>query len=343
MEQKFPGNDRQLEELKRISRILQIVQMISVSPKRFRRKDLGDRFEISERMIQKDLEVVRHGLKLDLCSSQKGYYFSETPRLPAVQYSLTEAIALLLAVQTAQAMPGAGSPELAAAVTRLEALLPSEFSPFVARLRIQAPMTAQGKHRQQMLMLLNRALVEERKVSMTYATRSRGGAVTQRVVRPYYLMPYVRSWQLVAHCELRSSVLMFKLDRILNATLLDERYRLPVDFDLDSYLGGGWGIIRGDAQPPEAIELLFEANTGHRVMEEDWHPSQEGEVMGDGRVKFTLRATITPEFVAWLLYYGSRVEVVQPGWLREQVAEEHREAVELYEEPESTPSIQMEV
>jgi len=30
--------------------------------------------------------------------------------------------------------------------------------------------------------------------------------------------------------------------------------------------------------------------------------------------------------VSWLLYYGARVQVVAPAWLREQVAEEHRRA-----------------
>jgi len=35
---------------------------------------------------------------------------------------------------------------------------------------------------------------------------------------------------------------------------------------------------------------------------------------------------ITPEMVNWLLYYGSRVQVLEPEWLREQVVEEHQRA-----------------
>jgi len=39
----------------------------------------------------------------------------------------------------------------------------------------------------------------------------------------------------------------------------------------------------------------------------------------DGHVIFRLRiAAITPEFVNWVLYYGSRVEVLEPLKLREQ-------------------------
>ena len=34
----------------------------------------------------------------------------------------------------------------------------------------------------------------------------------------------------------------------------------------------------------------------------------------------------TPEFTNWLLYYGSRVKVMEPAFLRKQVAEEHLKA-----------------
>ena len=341
MNQALPNAGRSIEELKRVSRILEIIQMIAVFPKRYHRKDLAKRYEISERMISKDLQVIRHGLRLALQSSSQGYYFDSIPNLPAVQFSMIEGLSLLMALQAAQRLSGTSSPALTAAITRMEALFTANFAPLFRSLSTPPVMTAHGKHRQQILMLLNKALMEERKVRMTYATRSRGGAVSERVVCPYHLMPYVRSWQLIAHCELRGAVLMFKLDRIQEATLLDDRYQIPADFDLDSYLGWSWGIIRGDSPTPEEIVLLFETDTGHRVMEEEWHPSQEAEILADGRVQFSLRATITPEFVAWLLYYGSRVEVVKPEWLRERVVAEHGEAVGVYNHHKENSSYEL--
>ena len=327
----LPGTGQAIEELKRVSRILEIIQMIAVFPRRYRRKDLARRYEISERMIGKDIQVIRHGLRLPLRTSPEGYYFESLPNLPAVQFPLPEGLALLMALQAALQLPGTGSPELTVAIARMEALFPPDFAPLFRALSRPPAMTAQGKHRQEMLMLLNRAMLEERKVQMTYVTRSRGGAVSERTVHPYHLMPYVRSWQLIAYCELREAVLMFKLDRIQEATLLNDRYRIPGDFDLGSYLGGAWGIIRGEARPTEKIELLFTEDTGHRVMEEFWHPSQQAETLPDGRIRFTLQTTITPEFIAWLLYYGPDVEVIHPFHLRVRVASEHRRAWAIYQ------------
>ncbi len=320
-----------LEETKRTSRILELVQIIATAPQRYLRRDLAARFEISERMIQKDLEIIRHGLKLPLLHLPEGYYFEQVPRLPSLQYTFAEALALLLAVQAARQVSGVGSTELAAAAARLESLFPPEFTPLLRQAVGQPVVTAQREHRQQMLMLLNRALLEGRKVRMVYETRSRGGAVSERVVRPYHIMPYVRSWQLVAYCELREAVRMFKVDRIREATLLDERYRIPADFDVDAYMGSGWGVMRSGAGEPVDVVLRFEPEAGQWVAEEYWHPSQKAEVQPDESVLFKLHiAAITPEFVNWVLYYGGRVEVLEPPELRERVAEEHRRAVEVY-------------
>lgn len=322
-----------LEETKRTSRILEIVQIVATAPRRYLRRDLAARFEVSERMIQKDLEVIRHGLKLPLLHSPEGYYFEEMPHLPALQYTFAEALALLMAVQAARQVSGVGSAELAAAAARLESLFPPEFAPLLRQAVSRSVVTAQREHRQQMLMLLNQALLEERKVRMVYETRSRGGAASERVVRVYHIMPYVRSWQLVAYCEVREAVRMFKVDRIQEATLLDERYRIPADFDVDAYIGSGWGAMRSGAGEPVDVVLRFEPEAGQWVAEEYWHPSQKAERQSDGYVIFRLRiAAITPEFVNWVLYYGSRVEVLEPPGLRERVVEEHRRAAEMYVE-----------
>jgi predicted DNA-binding transcriptional regulator YafY len=124
---------------------------------------------------------------------------------------------------------------------------------------------------------------------------------------------------------------MFKVDRIQEATLLDEYYHIPADFDVDAYMGSGWGAMRGGAGEPVDVVLRFEPDAGQWVSEEYWHTSQEAQVQPDGYVTFKLRiAAITPEFVNWVLYYGERVEVLQPLELRERVAEEHRRALEVY-------------
>ncbi|MEW6173033.1 MAG: WYL domain-containing protein, partial [Bacillota bacterium] len=145
----------------------------------------------------------------------------------------------------------------------------------------------------------------------------------------YHLMPYVRSWQLIAYCERRREVRIFKVDRVREAMLLDERYRVPEDFDLAAYLGPAWGIMRGGAGDTVDVVLRFEPETGRRVAEEHWHSSQQAEEQPDGSILFKLHLPVTPDFISWLLYYGNQVRIIEPQSLREQVAEEHRKAWEI--------------
>jgi predicted DNA-binding transcriptional regulator YafY len=220
---------------------------------------------------------------------------------------------------------------LAAAIARLEAIFPDEFRPLVREATEKLPRRAVKAHRQEMLALLHRAWIEGRQVRIVYVTGSRAGEITERVVEPYHIMPYGRSWHLIAFDHRRGEVLQFKVDRVQEAELLETGYSVPADFDLDAYLGDAWGIMRGAAGPAERVELLFEPEAGRWVAEEHWHKSQQSETLPDGRVRLTFQVGITPEMVSWLLYYGARVQVVAPAWLREQVAEEHRRAAECYE------------
>jgi len=318
------------EETKRTARLLEMIQMIAAAPQRYLRRDLARHFEVSERMIQKDLDIIRHGLKLALNHSPQGYYFDRVPHLPTLQYSFQEALALLLAVQAARQVSGIASGELAAAIARLEALFPPEFAPLL-RLVVKSPQqSVSGSRRHEMLTFLNQALLLQRKVEILYETRSRGGELNYRVIHPYALIPYVRSWQLIAYCERRQEVLIFKIDRIHRVKLLDEVYRIPEDFSIDDYLGQSWGLMRGQAREPEDILLRFEPDAGRWVAEENWHPSQRVETLDDGFIHFHLHLAVTPEFINWLLYYGERVSVLSPAWLREEVCNAHLRAYQKY-------------
>lgn len=314
------------DQVRRTARILDIIQQIATRPGYWTRKRLAEHHELTERMIQKDLSLIQARLGLALLTDGVGYTFERLPHLPTAAYSFSEALALLTAARAAQAIPGVNSAELAAAIARLEILFPDEFRPLLREATERLPTRAAGNQRQQMLAILHRGLLERRQVRISYATGSRAGALSQRVVEPYHILPYGRSWHMIAFDHKRCEILQFKVDRVRAGVLLDTLYTIPADFDLNTYLGTAWGMMRGAAGEPETVELIFEPEAGRWVAEEQWHPSQASETLPDGRVRVTFHVGITPEMVSWLLYYGSRVRVAAPDWLWERVREEHRKA-----------------
>ena len=317
--------------IRRTARVLDIIQWITLYPRHWSRRALAEHYGVSERMIQKDLEIIRYRLGLSLQHEDGTYYFERLPQLPVATYSFSEALALLAAARAAQAIPGINSAELAAAIARLESLFPAEMGRLLRDALEKLPRRAVQAHRQEMLTLLHRALAERRQVRIRYATASRGGEAKDRVVEPYHIMPYGRSWHLIAYDHLRQEVIQFKVDRVQEAEILETVYTIPADFDPDAYLGDAWGVMRGASGEPERVVLLFEPEAGRWVAEEIWHKSQISEVLPDGRVLVKFYVGITPEMVNWLLYYGSRVQVLEPDWLRERVVEEHWRAAEVNE------------
>lgn len=315
------------DQIRRTARVLEIIQQISTAPNQWSRRQLSECHEVSERMIQKDLELIRYRLGLTLEHNGQGYSFTRIPHLPTATYSFNEALALLTAARTAQALPGVNSADLAAAITRLQSLFPEQLRSLLREATEQLPVRATKTHRQVMLALLHRAWVEQRQIAVQYATGSRQGRVSQRTIEPYHLMPYGRSWHLVAYDQKRKMVLGFKVDRVQKAELLDTTYTIPHDFDIDEYLGDSWGMMVGSARTPEEVVLIFAPEAGRWVSEERWHKSQKSEELEDGRFQISFYVGITPEMIAWLLYYGADVWVERPLWLQEEVSKAHQQAI----------------
>lgn len=79
-----PGG-RENEE-RRLGRILALIVLIAEDPGRWTRAELAERYEVSERMITKDLALMRHaGLRIGKhnpgsnTSARAGYYFVTDP------------------------------------------------------------------------------------------------------------------------------------------------------------------------------------------------------------------------------------------------------------------------
>lgn len=320
----------QMPELQRISRVLQMVSLIANHPNRWRRKALSERFSVSERQISKDLDLIRHGLRYELPPSKGGYAFTTVPRLPAVSYSLPEALAILLAAQAASQMPGVPHGDLAKAIGRIISIMPAEFHPLLTSDGF-FPTTTPNHHREEVLEKLTQAISMRRSVQMTYMPASRPGETTERRVDPYALLPYAPSWHLVGWCHLRTSVRIFKIDRMKDVTISDQGYNPNPEFDLNEFLAAGWGVTRIADQPVEDIELNFSQTAGRWVAEEQWHPSQSFTWLEDGRLNFRLRIPITDEFARWVFRYGKECEVIRPDHLREWIIDQARAVIGSYE------------
>ena len=160
-----------------------------------------------------------------------------------------------------------------------------------------------------------------------------GSAPRKRTrVHPYFLEPdaALRSVYLIGHDEPANAMRTYKVERIRSATLTQDRYEIPDDFDPDRWLADAWGIWSPDGSPPIRIRLRFDQAIAHRVREAVWHRSQELTDGPDGGVEMAVTVNGIVEIRPWILSWGDGVEVLEPPELRDAVADAVRGAVARY-------------
>jgi predicted DNA-binding transcriptional regulator YafY len=118
----------------------------------------------------------------------------------------------------------------------------------------------------------------------------------------------------VAYCHLRHAVRIFAVERIRECEVLAARFDRPKTFDVDKYLEGAWGIIRGDIV---TVKVLFARALARYIRERLWHTTQAFRDRDGGQLEMTLRVADTLEVRRWILGFGSEAEVLEPASLRE--------------------------
>ena len=90
------------------------------------------------------------------------------------------------------------------------------------------------------------ALNSNRKVRFRY-TKSYSNKEVQRIVHPYQLILENGSVYLWAYSEYAETILMYDLNFMTDIVVLNEKFTLPEDYDINNYSGGGrLGAFAGD-------------------------------------------------------------------------------------------------
>src|SRR4051812_3865056 len=183
------------------------------------------------------------------------------------------------------------------------------------------------------LAALSQAWAARRVVEFRYAPATYDGVDREprlARVRPYLLQPSLttHALYLMGLDETRGAMRTFKIERIVDLQLTNDRFSAPDPAELEGVLRRAWDII-GD-QDEVTVVLRFAPSVAARVQEATWHPSQEVREEPDGSLRWTARVAGTIEVRLWVLSWGDEVEVLEPASLREDVAARLRRALAHY-------------
>ena len=167
---------------------------------------------------------------------------------------------------------------------------------------------------------------EKRSLQVRYYTKTRE-EWTERVLDPYVITFRGSAWYLVAYCHLRSNVMIFRIDRMSEAGLTNDKFELPRNFSPDAFFSGSWFIEQGE---PVRIRLRFAPEAARWVKEAHFHDSQQMEELPDGSLLFEVTVKGTREITRWILGYGADVEVLEPESIRQEIARHAAATKKIY-------------
>ncbi len=199
----------------RLSRIWAIIEHIAEHPGTSRRK-LAGRYALSERQVQEDLRVIREELRFPLVR-RKGYRFSADEDHVTLDFSFTEARALVSALRVAGQDRTVPQEPLRSLLAKLPAVFPLHLQPLI-RKSLESLGNPEPALEERVFLALSEALFEKRPVRLHLSSRA-GSLFPDLVIEPHLMMPYLGTWYVVGRCRQKKRVMMFKVENIEAVTL----------------------------------------------------------------------------------------------------------------------------
>jgi predicted DNA-binding transcriptional regulator YafY len=310
----------------RLQRLLALVPYI-VSRKVVGLAETATAFGVSERQLVDDLNMLwcvelrspDPYCPIDLSYDGGEIVVSEAESIDRpLRLGIDEASALLVGLRMLAELPGLGDRSaLGRTIAKLEAAAGT-----AAAASAQVAVALDHSVAEAALAPVTDALTHRRRLHLSYYVPGRDEA-TERDVDPMRLVmvdgrSYLEGW-----CRRAGAVRLFRLDRMLDVSVLDVAAQVPPEAeprDVDQ------GLFRPS---PQDTQVVLELSTAGRWVAE-YYPCDEMTELADGRLRISLRTPDTHWVRRLALRLGGDGRVVEPAGLAAEISAEAESALAQY-------------
>ena len=139
-------------------------------------------------------------------------------------------------------------------------------------------------------------------------------------IEPWCVKIYRQRWYLLGRSVSDGKTRVYGLDRVHGVETTENKFKLPKGFDAEQYFSEVIGIILGSDEKVEKVEIKVTQEQGKYLASLPLHHSQQETPICPGVSNFTFHLRPTFDFIQELLKYGDAVEVLNPQWLRDEMA-----------------------
>ena len=152
-------------------------------------------------------------------------------------------------------------------------------------------------------------------------------------VQPLCLKLFRQRWYVIVHGndgEEDTRIWICALDRILSLQKTEMTFTMPKEWEAESYFDGFIGLIRDEDYDKEMVKLKVDAGQANYIRDLKIHKSQQEAECNSEYSIFTYCLRPTFDFQQELLWNADKVEVLEPQWLRDEMADTIQKMLNLY-------------
>ena len=214
----------------RVLTVLEILQSRKISG-----RELARRLEVDGRTVRRYVATLQEmGIPVEGERGRYGAYsLKRGYKMPPLMFTDGEALGLALGLLAARGLGLADlTPAVEGALAKVERVMPEALRDKLRTLEqtvtlsVVPPVTPPDSG---VVSGLAGAVGDRQRVRLRY--RSVRHEETSRVVEPYAVLQREGRWHLFGHCHLRRGARLFRLDRMLEAEVLDETFERPAELD----------------------------------------------------------------------------------------------------------------
>ena len=143
-------------------------------------------------------------------------------------------------------------------------------------------------------------------------------------LQPFCVKLFRQRWYLVGRSTdtyyYNKGPRVYALDRILYLHKKDETFEMPKGWDAETYFEGCFGIIADQRVEPQSVKLKVSASQANYIRDLKIHESQQEIERTEGYSIFSYYLRPGFDFQQEILWNGEDMEVLEPIWLRKEIA-----------------------
>ena len=208
--------------MSRAERLLGLMQALRLRRRPVAGATLAEELGVSLRTLYRDIAALQaRGASIE-GEAGFGYVLKPGFTLPPLMFSLEEVEALALGARWVEGRADEGLANAArGALAKIAAVLPAERADVLDWPSLLAGPSRTAESEAALLPLVRRALSAERKLGFAYEDKN--GRRSSRVVWPVALAFFDNARMLAAWCETRAAFRHFRIDRMADLAIIDQR------------------------------------------------------------------------------------------------------------------------